>query len=532
MPVTEADVMTLDWIASLGNRAVFFVINKWNILELMERTPAGQQKVEQRFRSKLKKYLPESTEAVFDRWVFKVNALAAAEARQSRPVDTRSLSSSGLPRFEEILERFLVERRIHARDRAVLAKASTVCRVASDQLQRMRHLSSQSLEQLNAKKAAIDPKLDQLRTIRRHISQFIEDQLVTTQKNMADRLNQHMSAVDTKQLVSKFDLEILDKWFAWQAAKDVARKARDKTVDAIAGVFGATIEHEDHTYPTQLRNSIEPQILAFIGTEFKVWEAKVANPEIRKEAAHIIGYLRDEAIDFKRVLDEIAQVIEDEPTAKDPINVDELVSDWVRERSTHGRPYGDIATGGLGGMALDLTPIVGGVLAEFALHIKGLGLPFIGTVLTLLFSLWRNDRTKERLLSGIKEGLHKAFAEIPIAQQREAIDKTLAEQFGRAADDEKPLSEVRYGEPPQEPLRRRILKNIDAQIESSQGELDDAILNVDRGAAQHTEKCAQCQMIEADLQRHMSALVVACGPASGQTHQALTASASASVRIT
>jgi predicted GTPase len=510
MPVTEADVTTLDWIASLGQRAVFFVINKWNILELMERTPAGRRKVEQRFQSKLKKYLPEAGEAAYARWVFKVNALDAFDARQSHPVDKAKLSASGLPQFEQVLEHFLVERRIEARDRALLAKATTVCRVVSNQLQRMQHISSQTLTQLNAKKAAIAPKLEQLRTIRRHIGDFIESHLITTQKNIADRLNQHMVAVDTTKLMGKLNLNILGTWFALEALNDFATSQFEKT---FAGFGGVEVD-ESKRYPARVRTSIEPQIERFLREEFLSWEISTANPGIQEQAAKMIKYLREEALDFSRVLDEIAQILSDESSSPFPINVEALVNDWVRERSVHQHSYGALDIGGLGGIALDLTPMIGSVLAEVALHLKGAIVPFVGTIVTVAFSVWRNKKTKEKLRFGIKEGLHKAFAEIPNATQRAAIDKTLAEQFGREADDQKPLSQIVFGEAKQTPLRRRILGNIDEQISMVERQLEDAIDAVNRGEDQHKAERNKLQSIEVAVNEELKLLLANCGPIS------------------
>jgi tRNA U34 5-carboxymethylaminomethyl modifying GTPase MnmE/TrmE len=112
-----------------GLKNIFFVINKWNLVEEAMVRPedleANCRELEARIYDKLTPFcviggIDRSAERIF-----RINALGALRARLRKPPAVAMLEESNVPTFEAALQRFLVEDRGKARADVGLAAMKT-----------------------------------------------------------------------------------------------------------------------------------------------------------------------------------------------------------------------------------------------------------------------------------------------------------------------------------------------------------------------------------------------------------------------
>lgn len=453
-PVTDNDIKNLDWILSRGRRAIFSVINKWNILEIMEKTPAGRAKVEQRFRARLAKYVGTGPDAYESR-VFKVNAQGAFEARTSEANNQAELDKSNFPSFERVLEKFLLEGRIAARDSALVSKATHFANDLDEAVERGIRLRQCGLEELIVKREALAPKLDQLRGVRRHIEAFLDGRTVAVQKMLVTSLNSHMANVDVHDIVyQRLDLSVItDTWLALRGLWDQVKSGYQWLGHAV----GLVEKDKNRFFEAKVRNSLESQLKAIIEQEVKKWESGVAVEKMKTETQKLIEYLREEATDYQRILAEIAEVFHEEE--RENMNVEEIVKDWLKTATSKS----SARTQNLDptGLMIDLAPMVGAIGIELAMHLKGFAIPIVGTIIALILSYWRQKRTVEHIKQGIVEGLKNSLNHIPDAAGKQLMDEDVEKNFAG--------------------LKAAITTNISIKIASLQISLDEAISDVEKG---------------------------------------------------
>ena len=459
-PVNETDIRTLDWITARGNRAIFFVINKWNFLQLMERTALGRQNVEQRIQSKLNKYLAGRGKDAFDRWAFKINALGALDARTSNPVDQKMLDDSNVPSFERALERFLLDERARARDAALIAKAERFCDGVVKIFDKMTTRRESDLDSLISLKESLEPKLEQLRGVRRHIEQFLDSRKIASQKLLEDSLNKHMRSLDVAEMVDGrieggkkiggMNLDILNTWYAGQALKDLGTSVMER--------LNLWAEDPANRYPVKVHNALAPQIQKHLLQAFKKWSEEAQSITMRDEGRRLIDYLKEEAADYERILADIHKLLDDD----DPgfIDVDDLVKQWLSVPIAGHRTAGDFAIDS-SGLAIDLTPLVAAITAEIVLHLHGLIIPVVGSVISIGLTLWRQGRTEEKFKSAIEDGIKQTLAGIPTTDQCKLINREVVERY--------------------DVLKERVLTNINVHIATIGRNVDKAISDVQEG---------------------------------------------------
>ena len=480
---TENDIKNIDWIVSRGKRTVFFVINKWNFLEMMEKTPAGRAQVEKRLRSKLANYVGPAPDA-YDSRVFKINAQGAFEARTSEPINQAALDKSNVPAFERALEKFLLEGRIEARDSSLVAKATNFSNDLDETVKRHLRLCQCGLEELIAKRAALEPKLKLLRGVRRHIEDHLSGHTVGVQKMLADSLNAHMAKVDVHDLVyQRLDLSVItDTWLALQGLWDMAKGGYQWLGHAVNLVK----KDKNRFFEAKVRNSLEPQVKAIIEEEVKRWETGVATVQMKTEGQKLIDYLREEAAEYKRILTEIAVVFEEDDREK--MDVEVIVRDWLT--TTVAKSGVRTETIGGTGMAIDLAPLVAAIGADIALHLSSLAVPIVGTVITVFMGIWRQMRTVERLKQGIEEGIKNSLKNIPDAEGRQLMDDEVEKNFAG--------------------LKEAITKNISVNIAALQMSLDEAISEVKQGNVNIEEERSRLAELQNHVRAQLASLEAAC----------------------
>jgi ABC-type phosphate transport system auxiliary subunit len=84
----------------------------------------------------------------------------------------------------------------------------------------------------------------------------------------------------------------------------------------------------------------------------------------------------------------------------------------------------------------------------------------VGTIISILWSLWRQNQNVETMKQGIIKSLKEALEKVPNAEQRRQIDVDVEKSF---AD-----------------LKDTVLTNINLKIASLQKSLDNAIAAVER----------------------------------------------------
>lgn len=479
--VTDQDTKTLDWIMSQGQRVIFFVINKWNILEIMERTPAGRDKVEQRLRSRLVKYVADTGADGYNERVFKVNALGAFDARVATPLNQAELEKSNMLAFERTLERFLVEGRTQARDNALVAKARSFCERVDKAVEERLRLRAKKLEDLIAARDALRPKLEQLRGVRRHIEDFIDGHLVRIQKRLAESLGTHMARLDVPDLVrNRLNLSVItDTWLTWEGVKDVARRVAEWT--------GLAAKDETKRFEAQVRQSLEPQLQQLLEAEVQQWEGSTATLQMKDEGQKLIAYLRQEAADYQRILTEIGQLLQEQ--TPEQLQVEAQVTEWLKTTITRRR---SVFTPQLDptGLAIDLAPMMGAIAVDLALHIKGLAVPIVGTIITICLQFWRQAKTEEKIIQGIENGLRQSLANIPTAEQRKQIDESVNKSGTE--------------------LKETVLTNINIQIAEREQSLNTAIEDVQKGDFNATAEQARLIVMQDAMRKELAAIELAC----------------------
>ena len=481
--LTDNDIKNLDWIRSQGKRTIFFVVNKWNILEIMEKTVAGREKVDQRLRSKLAKYVGVGPNA-YETRVFKVNAQGAFEARTGPLVDQVQLDKSNVPTFERELEKFLLRERIAARDGALISKATNFANEFANSVERALRFRQCGLEELIAKRETLAPKLEQLRGVRRHIEQFLDGHTLSVQKMLANSLNKHMANVDVHDIVyRRLNLSVItDTWLAWKGLVDQAKKVYQWAGHAL----GLLDKDKSRFFEAKVRAKLEPQVKAIIEEEVKKWETEIVTKMMQTEGQNLIKHLKEEAADYKRILSEISEIFNEEE--REGMNPEDIVRDWLK--LTTARSGSRAQNIGATGIAIDLAPMVAAIAIEIAMHIKGLALPIVGTVISVVLAIWRQSNTVDHIKEGIEEGLKNSLKNIPDPAGKLLMDEDVEKNFAG--------------------LKNAITTNISVNIATLHMSLEEAIKDVEKGNLNIEEERARYAELQKRVRDDLTLLEGAC----------------------
>lgn len=411
-PVTDSDLEHLDWIRDNGGRVIFFVANKWDIAEMQARGNEEKlQKVKTRFREKLAAYTTTDGVERYNERFFPVSALRAKNARLQSPQNLQELVGSGLPAVETALEKFLTHDAVRARQTAILADARLLTQQMEHVMEREESMLHKSVAELEAVRLQIQPILERLRAVVRHISEYLQAREEVIFSRVVESLRLQMRAINARAEVDRFNLsELTDKWLALEALKDIRKDEEDKLANRI-------------------ERQIKPQVNALLLRERGEWERNSVAITMRDESLKLREYLEREAELYRHALEEIDTLLGNDSHARLPVS--ELVEGWLQQTVLGRQHVGGVSVAQGAGLALDFTPMVAGLAFEMLIHSKMAFLTFgMSAVISAALAMWRQAKMVENVKRGIADGLQAALLEIPSPAQAAEFRQKLADAFG------------------------------------------------------------------------------------------------------
>jgi GTPase SAR1 family protein len=359
----------------LGLRNVFFVINGWNLIEESvlrpEDTERERTELEGHIRQRLVPFCFLDGQDRSAERIFRVNALGALKARMRRPQAGAMLEESNVPPFEEALQNFLVEDRGKARHRVVLTALHNACLEVDRYIATQVALAGKSIAEIEAERAAVEPKLERLRGIRQHILNYLDSQSANLQDRLVVSFQDLVSRIeaDLPAEVEKFDLsDIKNGSMVWAAATDWARS-------------------EENKFAKRVERCIKPQVQRLLERRFAVWQQSILKNEMRAVLIDVDKYLQEEAAEYQRVLMEIEDRV---GIHASPLEVRALVDRWLGQSPSGASQFALPGSDVFGDMSWLITGIAIDVVTEVFLHMAALWIPFVGLIVTG-FRLWLRE---------------------------------------------------------------------------------------------------------------------------------------------
>lgn len=332
-------------------------------------------------------------------------------------------------------------------------------------------MRSRPLEELEAARSAIEPKLERLRRVRDHVSEFIRARALSFAVVIEESLRTHMRTLAVEPWVqNQCDLsEVEGRWIAGRVMTDLFRA-------------------EDERLKARVARQLEPQVLNLLAGAYSKWADEQGSNVARLESESIIAYVEREAQDYARILEEIHQETlgAPEPDAPDPhAYVRELVKEWLGAGFIH-QGLGKVPTFNPSNFVMDLSPLMASILAEMLIHLKGFLMPVVGAIIALLFQAYRQKVTVDQIKRSITDSLQSQIDRIPDADQSLQIREQVRQQF--------------------EALHGAITRRMNIRIAQEKASLEDAIEGC-RSASQSLEsyRTQSTQWLEA-LESRLAAL--------------------------
>lgn len=381
-----------------GFRNIFFLINKWNLVEQSVLRPEDVERefagLESRIRDRLFPFCMIDRRDRSAERIFRVNALGALKGRMRKPQSAAMLEESNLPAFEASLQRFLVEDRGKARTDLILAAVKTTCDEINRFIATQMTLAGKSIAEIEAEQVALKPKLDRLRGIRQHIVGFLDTQAANLQDRLVISFQNQITKIDGELLaaVESFDLsEITKGSMVWTSLTDWAREDKNK-------------------FAKKIERCVKPQVQRMLEHRLLEWRESVVKNEMKAVMIDVDKHLQEEAAEYQRVMREIEERI---GIHGSPLQVKELVERWLGQDDIGGS--GKFELSGVGVLG-DLSWLVGGialdVVAEVFTHMTFVWIPIVGLMITAARLLWREanlrKQIREKIVQAIREGLAKA----------------------------------------------------------------------------------------------------------------------------
>ena len=383
-----------------GLKNIFFVINKWNVLNLM--LPPSQvdrdgqfKKLETRIHDHLTPFCVVDGHDLSGDRVFRINALGALEARETRPVDQAALAESMVSAFEQAMQRFLVQGRGRARLDVVLAALKAIDQEVLRFIATQVALSDKSVAEIESERVALEPKLERLRGIRRHIENFLDAQSINLQERMVLAFQAELKNIvdDLPEAMKTFELEKLtDGSMLWKAVTDWAHSDEQK--------FKAKVERH-----------LTPRVTNYLQARFARWQESVVSNEIKAVSVDIERHLNEEAKEYRRVVSEIEERL---GIAGSTLQIEETVRHWLNggrgseNDSTLGPDLTNVAIGVLGEMSW----VVSSIVIEVVGHLTVVWLPIIGALVTAFRLVMKEMTIREDMQKGIQKGIAEKLDEL------------------------------------------------------------------------------------------------------------------------
>jgi hypothetical protein len=270
-------------------------------------------------------------------------------------------------------------------------------------------LAGKSLGELETEMTALQPKLDRLRGIKKHIEGFLESQSANLQDRLGAAFLDHTKKIekDLPQAVDSFGLSELTRGsMIWKALTDFAR-------------------HDDKKFAKKVERHLTPQVTRYFERQMTQWHQGAVRNEMQAVALDVEKHLQEEAAEYQRVMREIEDKLGIEHST---VQIQELVERWLGNRN----PVNGFETGTLGSLGMgilgDMKWLTIGVATDIALHTTGLLVPVIGAIITGFRLYLRETGIRDDMKKKLVEGLKQKLEEI-VRSQIARIRENVREEF-------------------------------------------------------------------------------------------------------
>ena len=401
-----------------GLKNIFFVINKWNLVEESVLRPedaeANFAELEARVREKLTPFCVINGIDRSSERIFRVNALGALRARLARPPKAALLEESNVPAFEAALQKFLVEERGKARTEVGLAMLRSTAEEVNRYVNAQIALVSRSVAEIEAKRESLQPKLERLRGIKKHIEEFLLARSESLQDRLVISFQKHLKQMDEElpQVVDEFGLEELTGKGGLMEALTGILTGKSVIYEGIRDKFRSA---EDR-FAKKVEEFLRPRVTRYLERNLAGWRSAVNRNEMPAAMLDVEKYLQEEAAEYQRVLREIEERL---GVSFGEQQVMELVDRWlghgeVRSGGVRFDPTG-VGVGVLG----DFSWLMMGVATDVALNTSGMLIPGIGLVITGFRLVYREAGIREEMRGRIIAEVRKKLGEVAETQAAE-----------------------------------------------------------------------------------------------------------------
>lgn len=380
-----------------GFKNIFFVINKWNLIEQSVIRPEDAERefanLESRINDRLMPFCVLNGQDRSTERIFRINALGALKARLRNPQSVAALEESQVPAFEKSLQHFLIEERGKARTDVIIGVIKGTWDEVNRFIATQQAMADKSIAEIEAEYTALQPKLDRLRGIRQHIMGFLDSQSANLQDRLVMSFLSHIKKLETNlpDEIDKFDFsEITSKSMVWAQVTDWMKDDEDK-------------------FAKKVENCIKPQLQKLIERHFSAWHHSVVSNEMQSVMIDVDKHLQEEAAEYQRVMREIEDQI---GIHSNPLQVKELVERWLGAEEG-GANHSNFEISGVAILG-DLAFLIGGIALDVAgeifLHITAtLWIPLVGLVITAARLFMREVNMRKQIKEKIVERIHGAL---------------------------------------------------------------------------------------------------------------------------
>jgi hypothetical protein len=386
------------------HRKVFFVINRWNLVLQSVIDPNDPEEIARAFgdqekliEARLKPLCVVDGRDLSAERIFRVNALGALQQRKASVPSPQALEETRVPALEASLTRYLASDRLRERQARDLATLDEVRAELGRFIQRRAALAGKSLEELERQARELQPKLDRLRDIRRHIQNYLAAKAATVAAELARQFDAYAGEAieaDLPRAVAGWPLGRLDGFLmTFDAALDLFRPEGRKFKDAVAAHLDAIIHDYFKAKVLAWTEGLQDGFLAKVGLEIR--------RELEAEVGHYVETMREIEEGFGVEIP--------------PISVKDQLAEWLKGVGPIVRPDKPM---------IDLAPVIAAVAADVATHMALHFAPGIGLVISGILMLLRRSRvrnkTREQVLKGLLDGM-EAFRHKQHAAIREGV---------------------------------------------------------------------------------------------------------------
>lgn len=374
-------------------RNLFFVVNKWNLVADGCLRPQDVLKNYTELNDRINGHLSsfcyiDGCDRREDR-IFRVNAFGALKAKVTGNVEL--LADSKVPEVESSLQRFLMDDRVQARNNALASQLDGIRTEISRCVATQSRLSDNSVDEIEAKRAKVEPKLQRMRAIREHANNVIRDASTVLvgrlQNSLADylgRLEQQLpdDLVDSEH----FDLSQFEKLSTvWDAFVDKAK-----------------FWSKEKRLQKKCEEVLKPQIARYIEFHLAQWQSSIEG-EGETMMRQVRTQLESDAREFIEALEQAEDIIDVKRTQ---IDIGQLVEQWMKgwqpkQPGAMADPVIDT-----GGLLADLTPLLVGIAADILVHAAiGHLVPLLGMIVSGWMMKGRLRKRKEKIRAEIASGI-------------------------------------------------------------------------------------------------------------------------------